>query len=265
MLLSSCDTPDRHRPPRSGGTRLLRGELGPARTGEGELGPARTGEGELGPARTDRYGQAMASLDLPLSPDGVEHRLADGGRVLLRPIRSDDADQLREGFQRLSEQSRFLRFFTPLSELPTEWATRLSDLDHQTHRAWVAYDPEGPGAAPPGLGVGVARLIQLEDDPTAAEAAVAITDDYQGRGIGRLMLEVVAGTAVVSGYQTLVTNILRENTRMLDLVRGTGAPLRTSSDGASLRIEIPLENAPDEQVVQGALYDLLRLSARLNP
>jgi RimJ/RimL family protein N-acetyltransferase len=207
----------------------------------------------------------MGTFDLPLSPDGVERRLRDGERVLLRPIRPDDADQLRDGFQRLSERSRFLRFFTPLAALPAEWATRLTDLDHRTHRAWVAYDPDAADVDPPGLGVGVARLIQLDDDPTAAEAAVAITDDHQGRGIGRLMLDVVVGTAVAVGYQTLVTNVLRENHRMLELVHGIGPPVRTTGDGASVRIEVALDSASDEQVVDGALYDLLRLAARLSP
>ena len=207
----------------------------------------------------------MAGLELPLSPDGVEHRLDDGGRVLLRPIRAEDAEQLREGFQRLSERSRFLRFFTPMATLPDEWAARLTDLDHSTHRAWVAYDPDAADVAPPGLGVGVARLIELDDEPTAAEAAIAITDDNQGRGIGRLMLEVVVGTAVAAGYETLVTNVLRENHRMLELVRGIGSLIRTTGDGPSVRIEVALDDASDEQVVQGALYDLLRLAAGLNP
>jgi RimJ/RimL family protein N-acetyltransferase len=211
------------------------------------------------------YGRGVTGLDLPLSPDGVERRLADGGRVLLRPIRAEDADQLRDGFQRLSERSRFLRFFTPLAAMPDEWAARLTDIDHRTHRAWVAYDPDAPDVAPPGLGVGVARLIELDDDPVAAEAAIAITDDNQGRGIGRLMLDVVVGTAVAAGYEKLVTNVLRENSRMRELVRGIGEPVRTTGDGASVRIEVALDNASDEQVAQGALYDLLRLAARLNP
>jgi acetyltransferase len=211
------------------------------------------------------YGRVVAAFDLPLSPDGVEHQLPGGKRILLRPIRADDADQLRDGFQRLSERSRFLRFFTPMAKLPDGWAQRLSDLDHQTHRAWVAYDPDAAEAAPPGLGVGVARLIQLEDDPTAAEAAVAVTDDYHGKGIGRVLLHVVAGTAVAVGYRTLVTNVLRENSRMLELVSAIGEPVRTTSDGASVRIEISLEHTSDEQIAKGALYDLLRLAANINP
>lgn len=203
-------------------------------------------------------------IDLPLSPDGIEHRLADGGRVILRPIRAADADHLREGFGRLSERSRFYRFFSPLQRLPDGWAERLTDLDHETHRAWVAYDPDAKVDGAPGLGVGVARLIQLPDDPTAAEAAVAVTDDYQGRGIGRALLEVMAGTAHAVGYHTLVTNILRENTAMLDLARSIGGPVRTTSDGDAVRVEIPLEDTGDDHVVEGALYDLLRLAARFD-
>jgi GNAT superfamily N-acetyltransferase len=206
----------------------------------------------------------VAPLDLPLSPEGIEHQLHDGARVVLRPIRSSDIHELRRGFERLSERSRYLRFFTPLQHLPEGWAERLTDLDHRTHRAWVAYDPDAD-AAPPGLGVGVARLIEVADSPESAEAAVSVTDDYQGRGIGRVLLEVVTGTAVAAGYTTLITNILRENSRMLDLVRELGGSQNRIGDGASVRIEIPLSATPDEHVADGALYDLLRLAAELSP
>jgi GNAT superfamily N-acetyltransferase len=206
----------------------------------------------------------VAPLDLPLSPDGVTNPLSDGGRIVLRPIRAADADELRRGFERLSDRSRYLRFFTPLHHLPDAWVTRLSDLDHRTHRAWVAYDPDAEAPAP-GLGVGVARLVEMPDDPTSAEAAVSVTDDYQGRGIGRTLMEVVTGTAAAAGYTTLVTNVLRENSRMLDLVAEIGGNQRRVGDGASVRIEIPLDVTPDEQVADGALYDMLRLTAEINP
>jgi GNAT superfamily N-acetyltransferase len=203
-------------------------------------------------------------FDLPLSPDGVRHSLRDGSRVVLRPIRTSDVDELRRGFGRLSDRSRYLRFFSPLQRLPDEWAERLTDLDHRTHRAWVAYDPDGD-APPPGLGVGVARLVELPEDPSCAEAAISVTDDYQGRGVGRLLLEIVTGTAAAAGYTTLVTNVLRENRRMLDLVAEIGGNQSRIGDGASIRIEIPLASTPDRQVADGALYDLLRLAAGLNP
>ena len=128
----------------------------------------------------------------------------------------------------------------------------------------MAYDPDAD-APPPGLGVGVARLIELPDDPTSAEAAISVTDDYQGRGIGRLLMEIVTGTAAAADYTTLVTNVLRENGRMLDLVAEIGGNQRRIGDGASVRIEIPLDVTPDDKVADGALYDLLRMVAELNP
>ncbi|MFT5204053.1 MAG: GNAT superfamily N-acetyltransferase [Candidatus Aldehydirespiratoraceae bacterium] len=204
-------------------------------------------------------------FELPLSPDGIEQPLADGGRVLLRPIRSDDAEQLSAGFERLSERSRFLRFFTPMRSLPDGWVDRLSDLDHRTHRAWVAYDPDAPDAAPPGLGVGVARLVEVPGDPTTAEVAFAVTDDYHGRGIGRLLLHIVAGTASASGYAVLAAEVLRENTPMRTLLRELGDPVSVTSDGATVRVEVSLAAADDADVVQGALYDLLRLAATIDP
>jgi len=52
-----------------------------------------------------------------------------------------------------------------MQPLPEGCVDRLSDLDHRTHRAWVAYDPDAPDATPPGLGVVVARLVEVPDDP----------------------------------------------------------------------------------------------------
>lgn len=203
----------------------------------------------------------MARFELPLSPDGVRHELADGGSIVLRPIRPTDGDELRQGFARLSERSRFLRFFTPMQQLPEVWVKRLSEIDHITHRAWVAYDPDGD-APPPGLGVGVARLIQLADRPDAAEAAIAVTDDYHGRGIGRALLEVLGGTAVAAGYDTIVMTTLAENTPMLELARSLGPVRSTTRDGSEVLIEIGLEEATDEAIIEGALYDFLRVAAQ---
>lgn len=203
----------------------------------------------------------MVRFDLPLSPDGVRHQLADGGSIVLRPIRPTDADELRQGFARLSERSRFLRFFTPMQQLPEPWVKRLSEIDHQTHRAWVAYDPDGD-APPPGLGVGVARLIEVDGRPTTAEAAIAVTDDYHGRGIGRALLEVLGGTAVIAGYDSVIMTVLLENHAMLELARSLGPVRSTIRDGATLDIEVGLEGATDDAVIEGALYDLLRLAAR---
>lgn len=209
----------------------------------------------------------MARIDIPLSPDGVERELADGGRIALRPIRPEDAVHLREGFRRMSDRSRYMRFFTPLKDLPRSWAEHLSDIDHVTHRAWVAYDPGVPTPDAPGLGVGVARLIQLPDDPTSAEAAIAIADDYHGRGIGTLLLEVIAGTAQVAGYRSIVTNVLPENTAMRALVERLGDEVRTTRDGQALRIEVFLDpdDGDDDRVIHGALYSLLRHAAADQP
>lgn len=203
----------------------------------------------------------MLRFDLPLSPDGVRHELRDGSVVVLRPIRPSDADELRSGFARLSERSRFLRFFSPMQELPDALAERLASIDHLTHRAWVAYDPAAD-APPPGLGVGVARLIEVADDPRSAEAAVAVTDDYQNRGIGRALIAVLAGTAVAAGYETLLMHVLAENRAMLELARSLGPVRSTRRDGAAIEIHVGLEESSDEAIAEGALYDLLRLAAR---
>jgi hypothetical protein len=101
-----------------------------------------------------------------------EVALRDGSRVIVRPVRADGKQLLLEGFERFGEQSRYRRFMGMKKRLSDEELAFFTDVDHHDHEALVALDAES------GLSVGVARFIRLSGD--AAEAAVAIVDDWQG-------------------------------------------------------------------------------------
>ena len=82
--------------------------------------------------------------------------LDDGTRVLIRPIRSSDKSLLQDGIQRLSPQSRYLRFLHYLERLTAAELRYLTEIDYRDHFAWVAVAVDQPRP----LGIGVARYIR---------------------------------------------------------------------------------------------------------
>ena len=115
--------------------------------------------------------------------------LRDGSKVLIRQVRSADAPLLADGFARLSARSRQMRFLTPKKELSPAELRYFTDVDHHDHEALGALDHAD------GRGVGIARYVRDADDPQAAEIAVTIVDDWQGRGLGTELLAQLSGRA----------------------------------------------------------------------
>jgi hypothetical protein len=92
-------------------------------------------------------------------PPAREIALRDGTPILVRPI--VPKDRLRAGFARLSQESRYRRFMTPLDSLSDQQLRYLTEIDYANHMAWGALDPTQPDQP----GVGVARYIRLPRRP----------------------------------------------------------------------------------------------------
>ena len=84
--------------------------------------------------------------------------LRDGARVTLRPIAPQDKPLLAASFERLSEESRYRRFFTVKKELSAAELDYLVDVDHRVHEAIIAIDPSS------GEALGIARYVRATDD-----------------------------------------------------------------------------------------------------
>ena len=167
-----------------------------------------------------------------------EHVLLDGTKVTLRLIRPDDGEPLRQGFSRLSPTSRYRRFLTVMSELSDEMVRYLTEVDGVDHVAIVATTDSLDLKTE--IGLGVARVIRLEGEPTVAEAAVTVSDEAQRKGIGRLLVRTVAEAALERGVRTIRAEVLATNAPMRRLLDEVGAVVR-SGDGTTLVFDIPLE------------------------
>ena len=199
----------------------------------------------------------VADWHLPLSPDGVVLNCRDGGRIRVRPIRKSDKQALIETFRSLSPESRRRRFFTQMNELPEYWANRLTDIDHRGHRAWVVFDAESEAGQE--VGIAVARMVAVDGEPGTAELSLVVADDQQGRGIGRMLMDLLLSTAAVSGVRVLRADTMYDNKAMIRLMRERGAERvddRTDPGIVSFDLAVP-----DVDETTGALYDLIRLAA----
>jgi RimJ/RimL family protein N-acetyltransferase len=160
---------------------------------------------------------------------------------VVRAITPDDKGPLADGYRRLSEESRYRRFLSLATELSDEQLRYLTEIDYWDHFAWVAFLADRPD-----LGLGVARYIRLRADPDVAEAAITVVDDYQGKGLGTLLLGLLATAALAAGIRTFRAVVLEENEAMRELLDRFGARTTYDSPGL-LRLDVPLDpdNVPD--------------------
>jgi nucleotide-binding universal stress UspA family protein/RimJ/RimL family protein N-acetyltransferase len=160
--------------------------------------------------------------------------LRNGARVTLRPIAPEDRPLLAAIFERLSEESRYRRFFTTKAELSAAELDYFVDVDHSDHEAIIAIDPSG------GEALGVARYVRSTGDAEVAEVAVTVADDWQGRGLGRALLDRLTYRARREGVRRFSALVQSDNPASLGLLEGVGDTQRRSDTGiVELVIELP--------------------------
>ena len=173
-----------------------------------------------------RYGH-MAIHPYPSDLEG-ELVLRDGSKVPVRPIRPEDAALEKRFVDGLSPQSRYQRFLNQMAQLPPQLLARFTQLDYGQEMALVALAPGG------GEFIGVGRYAPNADG-SSAEFALTVADAWQGRGLGRALLEKLVACARAAGYGALDGTILRANREMLELAARLGFE-RSGSDGETVTV-----------------------------
>ena len=159
-------------------------------------------------------------------------RLRGGSEVLVRPIGPGDRDALLAAFERLSPESRYLRFFSPVPRLSSTQLRYLTDVDHHDHEALVAVDPAT------GEGVGVARYVRTDDG--VAEPAVVVADDWQGRGLARVLLDELCDRAREEGIRCFAAPVLAHNRAAIAVLKQLG-DTTVISHGREVELHIALD------------------------
>src|SRR6478672_6353446 len=131
--------------------------------------------------------------------------LPDGTLIVIQPLTPDDKPILEAGLERMSERTRYQRFMSPKPRFTAGELAYLTEIDHHAHEALVAVDSTTREP------LGVARFVQLAEDPQTAEAAVVVLDDFQRRGVGTTLLEALSRRAREEGITRFRATALHEN------------------------------------------------------
>lgn len=174
-------------------------------------------------------------MSAPVAAD-VHIALRDGSTAHVRPVVPADAPALRTFLEGLSDNSRWLRFFS-----------LGVNLDKAAERAAAGDRPEGYGLI---VTTGaeervVAHAVFELERPDRAEVAFAVADEMQGRGLATVLIAHLAQVASARGVTTFTATVLPENRRMISVFRESGFPVEVRASPDGIEVVFPTELGPD--------------------
>jgi acyl-CoA synthetase (NDP forming)/GNAT superfamily N-acetyltransferase len=184
--------------------------------------------------------------------------LRDGSTAFLRPSEPSDKDALREFFRGLSPESRRRRFFSSAKPSDALLERQCDSSNPRTQLTLVVSRIVGGEPRIIATGSYVAR------DETTAEVAFAVGDEFQGRGLGGLLLERLALLAARNGFTRFWALTRIENRLMLETFRQSGFPLHSKVEDEC--VEIDFSVAPSEgSLSRSEMRDRVFTTASLLP
>ncbi|WP_155344124.1 GNAT family N-acetyltransferase [Acrocarpospora pleiomorpha] len=156
-----------------------------------------------------------------------------GVELITRPMTVGDAEAVREMHERCSPESLRFRYFGPVP--------RLSD------RVIALFTNPAKGATFVTYIAGGERVVAMSNlmDLAAGEAELAflVEDEWQGRGLGRMLLQHLLSVAPSRRIHELTATVYAGNHRMLALFKAAGAVVPRAA-GAVLDLRVPLDGDP---------------------
>ncbi|HEX2177830.1 MAG TPA: bifunctional GNAT family N-acetyltransferase/acetate--CoA ligase family protein [Nocardioidaceae bacterium] len=157
--------------------------------------------------------------------------LADGRAAHLRPILPADGTGLVRFYERVSPESKYMRFFAPYPTLSDRDVERFTHVDHADRVGFVV--------TLAGDIIGIGRYDRI--DAEQAEVAFLIEDAHQGRGLGQLLLEHLAQAGRERELTRFVAEVLPENVRMIQIFREAGYKVEGGFEDGVMRLVFPID------------------------
>jgi acetate---CoA ligase (ADP-forming) len=163
--------------------------------------------------------------------------LRDGSTVRIRPARPDDLVRVEDYLLGLSPETRRLRFWTIAANIG-ELARKIVDVDYRDHLTLLVLRGGDEGTM-----IGGAQYSRI--DGGRAEIGMSVSDEWQGKGIGSILLGQLAQAAAERGVAILVAQVLPENHGMIGVFRESGFPLSIRALPGTIEIELPASLTED--------------------
>jgi GNAT superfamily N-acetyltransferase len=157
-------------------------------------------------------------------------------QVQTRPVGPDDFDRFGRLWQRLSPETVYRRFLAPIRRLSAALVRHIVEVDHELREALVAVVDDEI--------VGIAQYERPRDDPSRADFAVLVQDDWQGIGLGTRLSDEIVSLAAARGVRTVVADVLASNDRMLAILRHNGPALHLHRESSVYEVELSLAEPP---------------------
>jgi len=170
--------------------------------------------------------------------------LYDGATAHIRPITPQDADRLVSFYSRVSDESKYLRFFAPRPELSPRDVSNYTSVDHDTRVAFIVTVGEEM--------IGVGRYDRVTDESFDAEVAFLVEDAHHGRGLGSVLLEHLAQAARERGVRQFVADVLPANRKMIQVFTDAGYSVTPTYDDGVLHVEFAIDPTEESLAVLAA-------------
>jgi RimJ/RimL family protein N-acetyltransferase len=172
--------------------------------------------------------------------------MPDGRRAIAWSVMPEDRAAIREGYEQLSAESRYHRFLTGVPHLTDQLLDHLvTEVDGRDHVALVLFvindDHEG-------VPTGIARVIRYEDDPTCADVAVTVAEEWRGQGVATTLLEELMRERP-AGVTRLATTVAADNPASLRMLERLGEATVTDAGGGRLDVVVELPPLPEPEPV----------------
>lgn len=168
-------------------------------------------------------------------------KLKDGREVLIRAVRPDDKEGFARGFEQLSSEAIYRRFFSTRKQFTEQELKTATEIDFLRVVALVTEIEENGEKKL----IGACRYIAIDENnpPKLAEIAFVVLDAWQGRSLGKLLFKHLSDIGRACGIEKFEAVVLSENKGMMKVFTSTGLTVHKRSEDGEIYFDILL-NAP---------------------